>query len=116
MTLDRVKLGRAVTFMKYLAGVVSLIFLQTKLIWNKIPFPTSNSLNFAELVENGLRKSVSKKRTNIHFSIQFIAVYCKDLRTKELDSFTKIVISIVFYQNTYFPEHFLLTAFATLKE
>ena len=31
----RVKLGYAVTFMKYLAGVVSLIFLPKTLIFNK---------------------------------------------------------------------------------
>ena len=36
MTLNRVKLGRAVTFMKYLASVVSLIFLPITLIWNNI--------------------------------------------------------------------------------
>ena len=52
MTLNRVKLGRAVTFMKYLASAVSLIFLPKTLIGNKIKFPASNSLNFAELVEN----------------------------------------------------------------
>ena len=40
MTLNRVKLGRAVTFVKYLASVVSLIFLTLTLIWNKITFPT----------------------------------------------------------------------------
>ena len=39
MTLNRVKLGRAVTFIKYLASVVSLIFLALTLIWNKITFP-----------------------------------------------------------------------------
>ena len=39
MTLNRVKLGRAVTFMKYVAVVVSLIFLVLTLIWNKITFP-----------------------------------------------------------------------------
>ena len=50
MTLNRVKLGRAVTFMKYLASVVSLIYLAKTLIWNKMTFPTSNSLNFAEMV------------------------------------------------------------------
>ena len=38
MTLNRVKLGRAVTFIKYLASVVSLIFLALNLIWNKIMF------------------------------------------------------------------------------
>ena len=61
MTLNRVKLGRIVTFMKYLASVVSLTFLPKALIWNKIAFPASNSLNFAELVENELMKSISKK-------------------------------------------------------
>ena len=35
MTLNRVKLGRAVFFMKYLANVVSLTFLPKTLIWNK---------------------------------------------------------------------------------
>ena len=34
MTLNRVKLGDAVTFMKYFASVVSLIFLPKTLIWN----------------------------------------------------------------------------------
>ena len=39
MSLNRVKLGRAVTFVKYLASVVSLILLALTLIWNKIKFP-----------------------------------------------------------------------------
>ena len=39
MSLNRVKLGRAVTFIKYLASVVSLIFLALTLIWNKTTFP-----------------------------------------------------------------------------
>ena len=38
MTLNRVKLGRAVIFMKYLAGVVSLRLLPKTLIWNKITY------------------------------------------------------------------------------
>ena len=49
MTLNRVKLGRVITFMKYLASIVSLIFLAKSLIWNKITFLASNLLNFAEL-------------------------------------------------------------------
>ena len=61
MTHNRVKLGRAVTFMKYLASVVSLIFLPKTLMWNKITFPASNLLNFAELVEIKLMKSITKK-------------------------------------------------------
>ena len=72
MTLNRVKLGRAVTFMKYLASVVSLIFLAKTLIWNKITLPASNSLNLAKLVENELMKNIYKKLTNISFSLRFI--------------------------------------------
>ena len=53
-TLNRVKLGRAITFMKYRASVVSLIFLPKNSIWNKITLPASNSLN-------ELTKSISKK-------------------------------------------------------
>ena len=54
MTYNCLKLGCAVTFVKYLAGVVSLIFLPKILICNKIMFPVSNSLNFAEVAENEL--------------------------------------------------------------
>ena len=50
--LNRVKLRRAVTFMKYLASVVSLIFLPKTLICNKITFQLSNLLNLPELVVN----------------------------------------------------------------
>ena len=72
MTLNRVKLGRAVTFMKYLAGVVSLIFLTKAFIWNKITFPTSNSLNLAELVVNEPMKSIYKKIYQYSF---FYSIY-----------------------------------------
>ena len=58
MTLNRVKLGCAVTFMKYFPSVVSLIFLPKILIWNKITFPASNLLNFAELLKNELISAV----------------------------------------------------------
>ena len=61
MILNRRKLRRAVTFMKYLASVASLILLPKTLIWNKITLPPSNMLNFAELVENELMKSISRK-------------------------------------------------------
>ena len=82
MTHSRVKLGRAVTFMKCLASAVSLIFLPKTLIWNKITFPASNSLNLAELVENELMKSISKKKfINVPLSIQLIAAYCKDFKS-----------------------------------
>ena len=61
MTLNPVKLGSAVTIIKYLAGVVSLIFLPKTLIWNKITLWLSNLLNLEELVVNKLTKSISKK-------------------------------------------------------
>ena len=65
MTLNRVKLGCAVTFMKDVASAVSLKFLPKALIWNKITFPTSNLLNLAELVKNELMKSISKKKKKL---------------------------------------------------
>ena len=74
MTLHRVKPGRTVTFMKYLNSVVSLTFLRKNLIWNKITFPTSNSLNFAELVENEFMKSISKKILPIVLSLSNLSL------------------------------------------
>ena len=65
MALNCVKLGGTVTFMKYLASVVSLIFLAKTLIWNKITSLASNLLNFAELVENEPLKSIYKKNLPI---------------------------------------------------
>ena len=61
MTLNGLKLGHAVTFMKYLSSVVSLIFPAKTLIWNKINFPTLNLMNLAELVENGPMKNIYQK-------------------------------------------------------
>ena len=61
MSLNCIKLGPTVTFMKYFASVVFLIFLANILILNKITFPTSNSLNLAELVANESLKSMPKK-------------------------------------------------------
>ena len=52
MTLNRVKLGSAVTYMKYFASVVSLIFLAKTVILNKIKFAASNLLILVELVVN----------------------------------------------------------------
>ena len=74
MALNHVKLGRAVTFMKYLSSVVSLIHLLKTLTWNKTMFSASNSLNLAVLIENPLMKSISKKFTNNPFSIQVFTV------------------------------------------
>ena len=81
MTFNRVKLGRTVTFMKYLANVVSLIFPPKTLIWNKITFPASNSLDLAKLLEMSLKRVSPKTSTNIPFSIQFMAAYCKDFKS-----------------------------------
>ena len=67
MTFNCVKLGRIVTFMKYLASVVFLISLAKTLIWNEIVFPGSNLLNFAELVVNEPMKSICKKISKYSF-------------------------------------------------
>ena len=72
MALNRVKLGRAVTFMKYFARVVSLIFLAKTVIWNKITFPASNLLDLAELVVNEPLKSIYKKNYQYFF---FYSIY-----------------------------------------
>ena len=69
LTLKQVKLGHTVTIEIYLPP----------LIWNKITFLVSNSLNFPKLVENELWVS-PKKLTNIPFSSQFIAGFVKILR------------------------------------
>ena len=70
----QVKLGRAVTFMKYLASVVLLIFLPNTLIWNENTFWLSNLLNLEELVVNELTKSISKKLTNIPFFLSNLSL------------------------------------------
>ena len=69
MTLNRVKLGCAVTFMKYFASVVSLVFLAKILILSKITFRLSNSLNLAEVVVNDPMKRIYKKNYQFFFSI-----------------------------------------------
>ena len=74
MTLNRVKLGRTVTFMKYLTSVVSLIFLAKTLICNKIRFPASNSLNLAELIVNEPMKSIYKKI--YQYSFFYLIYHC----------------------------------------
>ena len=71
MTLNRVKLRRAVTFMKYLASVVSLIFLPETLIWNKITFWLSNLVNLADLVVNDLNSI-----KNYQYSFFYLIYHC----------------------------------------
>ena len=100
MTFNRVKLGRSSTFMNYFITVVSLIFLPKTLILNKSMFPASNSPNIAEQVENKQMKCISRKLYQYFF---FYLIYrClfqrfSELITKELDNFSKILISIVVY-------------------
>lgn len=48
------------TFMKYLAGKVSLISLPKTLLRNKKAFLASNLLTLAELVLNELKKTISE--------------------------------------------------------
>ena len=82
MTLNRVKLGRVVTFTKYLDSIVSLTFLPKTVIWKKITFPASNSLNFSELVENELVRSFFKKNYLIFlFLFNLSLLIVKILRT-----------------------------------
>ena len=99
MTLNCKKLRGAINFMKYLARVVSLIFLVKTLIWDEITSPASNLLNFAELVVNESLKSVCKKI--YEYSYLYSIHHClmqkfQELITNELDNFTKILISKVF--------------------
>ena len=54
MTVNRLKLRLAVSFMKYLASVLSLIILAKTLIWNKINFPTLNLMDLAGLIAHWL--------------------------------------------------------------
>ena len=86
--------------MKYLARVVSLIFLPKTLIWNKIKFRILNSLKFAELVVNEFTKSISKK---LYQHLVFHPIYLcllyrfQVLTIQERDNFSKIFNSIAFY-------------------
>ena len=72
--LNHIKLGRAVTFMKYFASVVYLIFLPKTLNWNKIMFSASNSLNLAELVVNEVTTSIFKKIIIIFLFLSHLAL------------------------------------------
>ena len=74
MTLNRVKLGRTVTLMKYRANIFSLIFLSKTLNWNKITFLASNWRNLTELVVNKLMKSIPKQ--NYHYSFFHLIYHC----------------------------------------
>ena len=78
MTLNRVKLRRAVTFMKYLASVVSLIFLPKTLIWNKIRLQL---FSFTESCRAGGKRAYERylqKNYQYSFSTPIITACCKD--------------------------------------
>ena len=57
MVLNLVKRGCRVTFVKCLAGIVSLIFLPKTLTLHDIAFSASNSLNLPKLVVNELKQT-----------------------------------------------------------
>ena len=100
MTLKRVKLGRVVIFIKYLASVVFLTFLPKTLIWTKITFRISNSLNLAELVVRELTKSFSKREYQYFFFHPIHHCFLKrfqELITKERDNFSKILIKSLLF-------------------
>ena len=60
MNLDYIKLGGIFIFMKYLASIVALSFLPKTLIRNEMAFLASNSLRFATLAVNPLKKTICK--------------------------------------------------------
>ena len=97
MTLNHVTLGYAVTFVKLLASVLSLIFLQETLIWNKIVLLASNLLNLSDLVEKILNLQKFSSIFLFLSELSLLNVYFQVNITKELDNFTEILISIVFY-------------------
>ena len=68
--LNRLKLGHAVTLMKYLASVVFFIILPKTLIGNKIAFPVSV---FAEPSELGVSK-MYQHPFSIRFRINFVVI------------------------------------------
>ena len=80
MILNRVKLGRVLTFIKHLSSVVSLIFLALTLIWSKITLPAYNSLNLAELVVNEPMNSMYK--TIYQYSYFYRFIYAKGINFK----------------------------------
>ena len=81
MSLNRGKLRCAVTFIKYLASVVTLIFLALTLIWNKITFPTQKTLHLAQLVVNKAMNSMYKKKAIFLFLFDLSLLIVEASRT-----------------------------------
>lgn len=81
MAFSHVKLECAVPFIKYIAGVFSLIFLPKNLIWNKVKFFASNLQNLLELVVHAPGKTTSKKIINIIFSCDLSLLKVKILES-----------------------------------
>ena len=48
MAINHLTLGCTVTFMKYRASVISLIFLQKTLTWSETTFPADGKLAYEE--------------------------------------------------------------------
>ena len=84
--------------MKCIASAVHLIYLPKTLNWNKITFPALNSLNLVELVINELIKSISKKNLPLFLFLSDLPLLnikiSRAYITKDLDKFTKILITI----------------------
>ena len=68
MTINRVKLGSAVTFMKCLLAWYLLVILAKTFTWNKTMFPASNSLHLPVLVVNEPTKSIYKDHYQYSFA------------------------------------------------
>ena len=78
LSITEAELKRSIFYEKARISVVSLILLAKTLIWNKTTFHILNSPNLAELVVNGLTKSICKRFKIAPFSIRFITACRKD--------------------------------------
>ena len=61
LILNRVKLEHTVIYIKYIVGIVPLIYQPKTSIWNRMVISVSNSLKVLELVENDLEKIFLQK-------------------------------------------------------
>ena len=82
MTPNPVKIGNAVTFMKNLATVASLIFLSKTLIWNKITFVFCFcffyhvlAIKFSESCRAGGKWAYKEYLQKIHWCSFFYLIY-----------------------------------------
>ena len=80
MAFNRLKLERAVTFMKYFACVLSLIFQPKSWFWNKITFLASNLLRFAASQKRADEEHLQKNLPIFHFLSNLLLFIVKVLR------------------------------------